>query len=356
MCGAEPLVSLNSAESVDAFYKLLGEREHLSVSRPINVSPKWPAARNDHYCDQKVCRHAVLDLSPLYMPSDSGSDVQTPDVDISNTKSNTHSPICSWPANEHAGDSPRFNHEQHTPPSSHDGQVLQSSQTLPINSDIRTRARALRQELDNIHLSCAESYFELAERFIDLSDQYCILSSGCDRLAEKHDSLRHTVYKLVAQLDVHTEDLTALNEWKIRTQKSFAEVKVQDQDPELLHYGTPHSASTVEISTEQLEPDHVEATNPTSKTMVDRRDPGVANLETPLITPAVPLGKHVVRPKLVLRLPPRPDIEEERVKPTSGLVSDQYASSRRIRKTADKRKAAASYVKPIDKRAKKSQK
>jgi hypothetical protein len=83
MCGAEPLVSLNSAESVKAFYKLLGEREQLPVPRPINVSPKWPAARNDHYCDQKVCRHAVLDLFPLYMPSDSGSDVQTPGVDIS---------------------------------------------------------------------------------------------------------------------------------------------------------------------------------------------------------------------------------------------------------------------------------
>ncbi|CAN9251863.1 unnamed protein product [Alternaria alternata] len=356
MCGAEPLVSLNSAESVDAFYKLLGEREQLPVSRPINVSPKWPAARNDHYCDQKVCRHAVLDFSPLYMPSDSGSDVQTPDVDISNNRSNTHSPICSWPANEYAGDNPRFNHEQYTPPSSHDGQVLQSSQTFPINSDLRTRARALRQELDNIHISCAKSYLEVAERFIDLSDPYCILSSGYDRLAEKHDSLRHTVYKLVAQLEIHTEALKALDEWKICTQKSFAEVMVQDQDPKLLYYGTPHSASTVDIATEQGEPGPVEVANPTSKTMIDRRDSGVADLETPLITPAVPFGKRVVRPKLVLRLPPRPDNEEERVKPTSGLASDQYASSKRIRKAADKRKAAASHVKPIDKRAKKSHK
>ena len=144
-----------------------------------------------------------------------------------------------------------------------------------------------------------------------MSDPYCILSSGYDRLAEKHDSLRHTVYKLVAQLDIHTEALTALNEWKIRTQKSFAEVKVQDQDPKLLYYGTPHSASTVDIATEQVEPDPVEAANPTSKTMIDRRDSGVADLETPL---------------------------------------------KRIRKTADKRKAAASHVKPIDKRAKKSHK
>jgi hypothetical protein len=189
-----------------------------------------------------------------------------------------------------------------------------------------------------------------------LSDPYCILSSGHDRLAEKQDSLRHTVYKLVAQLDVHTEALTALNEWKIRTQKSFAEVKVQDQDPKLLYYGTPHSASTVDIATKQVEPDPVEAANPTSKTTIDRRDSGVADLETPLITPAVPLGKHVVRPKLVLRLPPRPDTEEERAKPTNGLVSDQYASSKQIRITADKRKAAASHVKPIDKRAKKSHK
>ena len=40
MCGAEPLVSLNSAESVKAFYKLLGEREQLPVPRPLtSISP-----------------------------------------------------------------------------------------------------------------------------------------------------------------------------------------------------------------------------------------------------------------------------------------------------------------------------
>jgi hypothetical protein len=83
---------MNSAESVHAFDKLLDERKHLSICRPANVSPKWPAARNDHYCDQKVCRHAVLELSPIYVPSDNDSDVQshaTPGSEFYNTQYGT---------------------------------------------------------------------------------------------------------------------------------------------------------------------------------------------------------------------------------------------------------------------------
>ena len=74
MCGAEPLVSMDSAETVDAFYKLLEERKRFAASRSVEATPRWPAARNDHYCDQEVCHHDVIDLSSLCEPSDSGSD------------------------------------------------------------------------------------------------------------------------------------------------------------------------------------------------------------------------------------------------------------------------------------------
>jgi hypothetical protein len=67
---------MNSAESVEAFYALLEKRKLLSTSRSVNT-PQWPAARNDHYCNQEVCRHAALDLFSLLEPSDSDSDVQS---------------------------------------------------------------------------------------------------------------------------------------------------------------------------------------------------------------------------------------------------------------------------------------
>ena len=74
MCDAEPLVSKNSAECVVAFYKLLDERKRFAASRSVATTPKWPAARNDHYCDQEVCQHEVIDLSSMCEPSDSDSD------------------------------------------------------------------------------------------------------------------------------------------------------------------------------------------------------------------------------------------------------------------------------------------
>jgi hypothetical protein len=85
MCGAEPLVSMNSAESIEAFYAILDERKHRAMTKSLKHSPKWPAARNDHYCDQKVCRHNAIDLSYLCEPSDSDSDGQlhaTPDNEV----------------------------------------------------------------------------------------------------------------------------------------------------------------------------------------------------------------------------------------------------------------------------------
>ena len=103
MCGAEPLASPNSAESVDAFYTLLAERKRFAASRSVETTPKWPAARNDHYCDQEVCRHDVIDLSSLCEPSDSDSDWQPyitgdkkiPIIGYETASSSEHSPTES---------------------------------------------------------------------------------------------------------------------------------------------------------------------------------------------------------------------------------------------------------------------
>jgi hypothetical protein len=205
------------------------------------------------------------------------------------------------------------------------------------------------KELDNLHISSAESYVELEERIVDLSDSYCILSLGYDRLAEKHDRLLHITSELSTQLSGQAQVLMDLNEWKMCTQKGVAEIQIQD--PELLYYGTPHSTPTVDIATGQVESDSVTADTKASRTIANRRDSGVTDIESPLMMSGSPFKEHVVHPRLVLRLPVRTDTEEGLGTSPGGLASDQCTSSKRVRKLTEKRKAAALQAQSTGKKA-----
>ncbi|KAG9190536.1 hypothetical protein G6011_08624 [Alternaria panax] len=365
---------MNSAESVDAFYKRLEERNYPSTSRPANMSPKWPAARNDHYCNQEVCRHAVLDLSPLHILSDNDSDVEshsTPGGKVSSAQCGTmpkrysdtgsYSSGCLRFTNKHGQANARSNHPdwvQHisrgfVEPDSlrviHQSQLHTDEPANPFSLD--PSACALRQELDDLHITNAESYVEHEEHFVGLSNSYCTLSLTYDHLAEDHDSLLHIVSKLLEELAVHSKALVVLNEWKMRTQNSFAEVRVQGQDTELLIYGTPQSRSTVDIATEQRP---ITAESPASRMTADKRASAVVDTDFPPMTPSNSIRQNDIHHRLILRLPPRPETKGELVQSAAGLVLNHDTRPKRVRKPTEKRKAAELLAESTEKKAKKS--
>jgi hypothetical protein len=158
--------------------------------------------------------------------------------------------------------------------------------------------------------------------------------------------------KLCTELGVQAKLLTELKEWKMRTQKCFAEVQVQGQDPEVLYYGTPLSPPTVEIIAENLTPAIVPTGDQACTSAINKQDPSGAEMLSPSITPATILAEQIAHPRLKLRLPSHPHIEEELAKSSGALVSDQPASSKRVRKPAQKRKATDLQAKPTERKAK----
>ncbi|KAH6875218.1 hypothetical protein BKA58DRAFT_117616 [Alternaria rosae] len=305
MCGAEPLVSMNSAESVDAFYALLAERKHLAASRSVEAAPKWPAARNDHYCHQEVCRHDVIDLSSICEPSDSDGDGHSHivlDDEFYDSEYETPSRSKQYEIEScRSGYSDEFVPLRYnTPPTFYDAQEPGSRQMSPI--DPKASIRALRQELDILQISSAKSCLDLEERFDNLSLLYGTLRRDYEDFAHKHDVLLRISLKQCEDLDNQAKVLMELGEWKMRTQNSFAEVQVQGQEPEVLYLGTPRSTSTVSIGLENLRATPLATENQDVTSTSNRREKGVGRMPPPPITPATTPERCATHARLVLRL------------------------------------------------------
>jgi hypothetical protein len=233
----------------------------------------------------------------------------------------------------------RYDHvHRETPSTSHNGKDRCSYQEAPEISDSSTLS--LRKELDNLRISNAKSCLDLEERFVTLSELYAILRRGYEGLAEKHDGLLNITLELCNEMKVQAKALEELNEWKMRTQKSFAEVQVEGQDPEVLYYGTPRSTSTAEIIPENPEPPPMVAESQAVTFAVNGQDSGVVETLPPPITPGTKPARRVSHPRLVLRLSREPNPPEGPEKSPSALVSDEPTKSKRVRKPSEKRKAA----------------
>ncbi|KAI4612452.1 hypothetical protein J4E80_007185 [Alternaria sp. BMP 0032] len=346
MSGAEPLVSTNSAETVEAFYKLLEERKRFAASQSVATTPKWPAARNDHYCDQEVCRHDVIDLSSMCEPSDSDSDWQpyiTGDKKLPiigyQSPSNSEQSVTESCRQYFSNDAKyivrlRYN----TPPTVYDDQDHGSRRMSAI--DPKSSIRALRQELDNLRISSAQSFLDLEEQLDMLSSSYGSLRMDYQALSDKHNELLGLSLKQCKELGNHAKLLTELNDWKMRTENSFAAVRVQGQEPEVLYFDTPRSPSTADIGLEDLgaTPPATENQNVTSTS--DGRDHGVGGIPpTPTMPPTTP-ERRVTHPRLVLRLSAKPNMKEEVMESHSALGTDEPQRPKRVRKPTEKRKAA----------------
>ncbi|KAI4920705.1 uncharacterized protein J4E92_008349 [Alternaria infectoria] len=330
MCGAEPLVSKTSAESVDEFYTLLEERKRFAASRSITTTPKWPAARNDHYCDQEVCRHDVIDLSSLCEPSDSDSDWEPYITGVKKF------PIIGYesPSNSEHIVRLRYN----TPPTVYDDQDHGSRRTSSI--DPKSSIRALRQELDNLQISSAQSFLDLEEQLDNLSSSYGILRRDYQGLADKHNELLGLSLKQCKELGNQAKVLMELSEWKMRTQNSFAAVRVQGQEPEVLYFDTPRSTSTAEIGLEDLRATPLATESQAVTPASDERDHGVGGIPPPPTMPPTTPERRATHPRLVLRLSAKPVMKEEVLQSPGALATDEPQRPKRVRRPTEKRKAA----------------
>ncbi|KAI4616859.1 hypothetical protein J4E83_006440 [Alternaria metachromatica] len=348
MCDAEPLVSRNSAQCVVAFYKLLDERKRFAASRSVATTPKWPAARNDHYCDQEVCQHEVIDLSSMCEPSDSDSDCDWQPYITGDKKfpiigyespSNSEQSLtesCRQYFADEADDIVRLRYN--TPPTVYDGQDHGSRRMSAI--DPKSSIRALRQELDNLQISSAQSFLDLEEQLDVLSSSYGSLRMDYQALSDKHNELLGLSLKQCKELGNHAKLLTELSDWKMRTENSFAAVRVQGQEPEVLYFDTPRSTSTADIRLEDLR-DTPLATHSQDVTSTSvGRDHGVGGIPPhPSNPPATP-ERRTTHPRLVLRLSAKPVMKEQVMESPSALLTDEPQRPKRVRKPTEKRKAA----------------
>ncbi|KAI4681774.1 uncharacterized protein J4E84_007370 [Alternaria hordeiaustralica] len=330
MSGAEPLVSKNSAETVEAFYKLLDERKRFAASRSVATIPKWPAARNDHYCDQEVCRHDVIDLSSMCERSDSDSDWQpyiTGDKKF---------PIIGYesPSNSEHIVRLRYN----TPPTVYDDQDHGSRRMSSI--DPKSSIRALRQELDNLQISSAQSFLDLEEQLDMLASSYDMLRRDHQALSNKHNELLGLSLKQCKELGSQAKVLMGLSEWKKRTENSFAAVRVQGQEPEVLYFDTPRSTSTAEIGLEDLRATPLATESRAVTPASNERDHGVGGVPPPPTMPPTTPERRAKHPRLVLRLSAKPVTKEEVMESPSALGTDEPQRPKRVRKPTEKRKAA----------------
>ncbi|KAI4919381.1 hypothetical protein J4E90_001515 [Alternaria incomplexa] len=339
MCGAEPLVTPNSAESVDAFYTLLAERKRFAASQSVETTPKWPAARNDHYCDQEVCRHDVIDLSSLCEPSDSDSDWQ-PYITGDKTF-----PIIGYesPSNSEHIVRLRYN----TPPTVYDDQDHGSRRMSSI--DPKSSIRVFRKDLDNLQISSAQSFLDLEEQFDSLSSSYSTLRRDYQGFADKHNTLLEISMKQCHELGNQAKVLKELCEWKMRTQNSFAAVRVQGQEPEVLYFDTPRSTSTAEIGLDDLRETPLVTESQAVTSTSDGRDYGVgAILPSPIMPPTTP-ERRATHPRLILRLSAKPNMKEEVLESPSALATDEPQRPKRVRRPTEKRKAAELEAKSAEK-------
>ncbi|KAI4629068.1 uncharacterized protein J4E87_003328 [Alternaria ethzedia] len=346
MCGAEPLVSKTSAESVDEFYTLLEERKRFAASRSITTTPKWPAARNDHYCDQEVCRHDVIDLSSLCEPSDSDSDWEPYITGVKKfpiigyeSPSNSEQSItesCRQYFSDDADYIVRLRYN--TPPTVYDDQDHGSRRMSAI--DPKSSIRALRQELDNLQISSAQSFLDLEEQLDMLSSSYGSLRMDYQALSDKHNELLGLSLKQCKELGNHAKLLTELSDWKMRTENSFAAVRVQGQEPEVLYFDTPRSTSTADIGLEDLRATPLETENRDVTSTSDGRDHGVGGIPPSPTVPPTTHERRVSHPRLVLRLSAKPVMKEEVMEPPSASVTDEPQRPKRVRRPTEKRKAA----------------
>ncbi|KAI4658737.1 uncharacterized protein J4E79_006496 [Alternaria viburni] len=361
MCDAEPLVSKNSAECVVAFYKLLDERKRFAASRSAATTPKWPAACNDHYCDQEVCQHEVIDLSSMCEPSDSDSDSDS-DCDWQpyitadkkfpiigyESPSNSEQSLTESCRQYFADEADEYAVEDvqisivrlryNTPPTVYDEQDHGSRRMSSI--DPKSSIRALRQELDNLQISSAQSFLDLEEQLDNLSSSHGVLRRDYQGLADKHNTLLGLSLKQSKELSNHAKVLTEMSEWKTRTENSSAAVRVQGQEPEVLYFDTPRSTSTAEIGLEDLRATPQATENQDVTSTSDRRDSGVGGIPPPPSNPPTTPERRATHPRLILRLSAKPVTKEEVMGSPSALETDEPQRPKRVRKPTEKRKAA----------------
>ena len=206
--------------------------------------------------------------------------------------------------------------------------------------DPKSSIRALRQELDNLQISSAQSFLDLEGQFDMLSSSYGILRRDYQGLAHKHNALARVSLMQCDEIDNQAKVLKELCEWKMRTQNSFAAVRVQGQEPEVLYFDTPRSTSTAEIRLKDLGDTPLATENQAVTSTSYGRDHGVGGIPPPpIMLPTTP-ERRATHPRLVLRLSGKPAMKEEVMKSPSALVTDEAPRPKRVRRPTEKRKAA----------------
>jgi hypothetical protein len=75
--------------------------------------------------------------------------------------------------------------------------------TLATVRELMGQNLRVRTELDDMHTSFAEQYFDLEERFITYVAKHSVLSETHDQLTLKHDYLLNIMTNLCQELGVH---------------------------------------------------------------------------------------------------------------------------------------------------------
>jgi len=206
--------------------------------------------------------------------------------------------------------------------------------------DPKSSIRALRQELDNLQISSAQSFLGLEEQLDVLSSSYGSLRMDYQALSDKHNELLGLSLKQCKELGNHAKVLMELSEWKLRTENSFAAVRVQGQEPEVLYFNTPRSTSTAEIGLDDLRETPLVTEFQAVTSTSDGRDHGVGGIPPlPIMPPTTP-ERRATHPRLVLRLSAKPVMKEEVLESPGALVTDEPQRPKRVRKPTEKRKAA----------------
>ncbi|KAI4685102.1 hypothetical protein J4E81_008915 [Alternaria sp. BMP 2799] len=238
-----------------------------------------------------------------------------------------------------------------TPPTVYDDQDHGSRRMSSM--DPKSSIRALRQELDNLQISSAQSFLDLEEQLDMVSSSYGSLRMDYQALSDKHNELLGLSLKQCKELGNHAKLLTELSDWRMRTENSFAAVRVQGQEPEVLYFDTPRSTSTADIGLEDLRDTPLATENQAVTSTSDGQDHGVGGIPpSPILPPTTP-ERRVTHPRLVLRLSAKPVMKEEVMESHSALATDEPQRPKRVRRPTEKRKAAELEAKSSAKKARK---
>ena len=206
--------------------------------------------------------------------------------------------------------------------------------------DPKSSIRALREELDNLQISSAQSCLDLEEQLDNLSSSFGILRRDYQALSDKHNELLGLSLEQCKELGNQAKVLMELSGWKRRTENSFAAVRVQGQEPEVLYFDTPRSTSTADIRLEDLGATPLVTEHQATTSTSDGRDHGVGGIPPPSIMPPTMPERRATCPRLVLRLSAKPVMKEEAMESPSALVTDEPPRPKRVRRPTEKRKAA----------------